>query len=293
MIKLAFKLEENVSLFNKILDSLPIPAVLFNEDHELIHINNEFIEWFMINDLSNDHKSFKDKIDELLSNELNAILDDVGSHNDNYKKDILIRTKTKHHENCLASCKRLILVDGLDGLILFFQNKEEPEKELLYYKEKAHFDNLTQILNRFGFYEAIENTVLEHSFGQQMSAIVLGDLDNLKKINDIHGHSFGDKAIKSAVKGMTMSLRDNDIIARWGGDEFIILLTNVYSLNHVNKLMKRITVNVKACSHENKVPISISLGAALWKEDGNNLHDLIEVADKRMYKQKSINRFLN
>lgn len=292
MLKLAYKIEEKVSLLSSVLDSLPIPAVLFNEHHEIVHINTEFTEWFMINNLSNDVDVFNNKINELLSNELENILEEVNGKNRQFEKNIVIRTKIENHESCIASCKRIIIIDGVDGLVLFFQNNRGTDEHVSYYREKANLDPLTHILNRFGFYETFQDTISKQPLEEKINAVVMGDLDGLKAINDRYGHNQGDKAIKSAVKGILGSLRNNDIVARWGGDEFIIVLIDVFSMNHVNKLLKRISVNVETKSKEDGFPIKISLGAALWSEDGESLEELIDVADKRMYKQKSINRFM-
>ncbi len=244
---------------------------------------------------SSNQNSLTKKINELLSDELNNILNEVASHENSYEKSITIPTQTQHrnHENCIASCRRLILVDGLDGLILFFQNRDCYDEYLVSYKEKANIDHLTKVLNRCGFHETLEHTKLNSSFNEQLNAIVIGDLDGLKIINDKFGHQYGDSAIQSAVNGIKMSLRKDDIVARWGGDEFIIVLTNVFSMSHVNKLVKRVSMSVQVCSKKDGFPMNISLGSALWGEDGDNLEELIKIADKRMYKQKSINKLLN
>jgi|GEM_PF-3441310 len=271
-----------------ILDGLPIPIALFNLKNELVFVNFTFQSWFMyqspgIIKLSEIMK----RIDSLMSNELNSILIDI-SHNENldWIKEVTVRTSIKKHRNLKVTLKRLHSEDFTEGVLMFFENKHRTEDNLEIYKKQAHVDQLTGVLNRFGFYEAfnaIEHKVVNDNL---IYAVLIADIDGLKAINDLHGHSYGDKVITMTAKSLSLSLRDEDILCRWGGDEFIIILANMYSTNHLNKVLDRVLDRIESLTTTQNPPIKLSLGSAICHVNGDNLTELIDYADKAMYVDK-------
>ena len=114
----------------------------------------------------------------------------------------------------------------------------------------------------------------------------MAGVDGLKYINDIYGHEKGDRLLIAASKIINNSCRKEDIIARWGGYEFIIFLPKT-SEKDARDLMDRIR---KACNIQeldDKINISISLGLSTKYEIGENIKDIIEQADKNMYIDKA------
>jgi diguanylate cyclase (GGDEF) domain len=115
------------------------------------------------------------------------------------------------------------------------------------------------------------------------------DLDGFKKINDEHGHNAGDILLIEISNRLKKSVRDSDTIARWGGDEFIILLNNIDGVDGINILINRI---IEDCSKpvsldkNLNVSISLSIGVSMYPENGNNKTQLLELADKAMYVAK-------
>ncbi|MFJ7724809.1 GGDEF domain-containing protein [Neobacillus sp. NPDC097160] len=110
---------------------------------------------------------------------------------------------------------------------------------------------------------------------------ILSDINNFKTINDNFGHKEGDNLLKVLSSQLEKSVQDTDIVARWGGDEFIILSKN----NNTNETMGRIHQNLKMISTTYK-EISVSAGTAIYPSDGKTLDDLLRVADKKMYNMK-------
>jgi len=267
---------------------MPIPVAIFDVDCTLLHVNMAFSQWFMLNSFGLESREQTLKIiDELMSNELRVILSGVMSNRKtNYIKEIVIRTKVSQHKTCKTSFANIDCNDKSHGVIMFFEDKDHEIENLALYKQQAQLDQLTNTLNRFGFYEAfnrVNHQCINHEF---LYAVMIVDIDKLKLLNDQKGHQYGDLVIKNTAHALLKELRAEDILARWGGDEFIIVLTNVFSMNHVTKLSQRLAMSVVEYNIAQKTPSSISYGLAVWKTHGETLEDLIGFADRVMYEQK-------
>ncbi|WP_054693023.1 histidine kinase N-terminal 7TM domain-containing diguanylate cyclase [Syntrophomonas palmitatica] len=145
----------------------------------------------------------------------------------------------------------------------------------------ANVDNLTGLYNRNFF----EHTM--HCLDQQGTApvaLILGDVDGLKKINDTFGHAAGDEMIRQAARAMKNAVRSDDVVARIGGDEFIIFLENI-TQNDVERVIETIKENCHQKMIENTV-LSICLGYAIRADNTQSMEDVFRLADKNMYSHK-------
>ena len=151
-------------------------------------------------------------------------------------------------------------------------------KEISY---MSFHDQLTDLYNRH--YLAEEMHRLDTSRQLPLS-IIIADLNGLKLVNDIYGHIKGDELLKKTAEILKTSCREEDIIARWGGDEFLILLPKT-SKQKAEMIQKRIMEN---CPHNytGDVPISIALGVECKTEHDQDLQDIIRKAEDKMYEQK-------
>lgn len=290
MFNLSHRVNKPISLSRSILDVMPIPVAVFDIDCKLLHVNLAFSKWFSLNSFG--IESLEQTliiINELMSDELETILLDVMTNKDtNYIREIVIRTKISEHKTCKTSFANIRCNNKSHGVIMFFEDKDHAMDNLALYKEQAQLDQLTNTLNRFGFYEAFDRVThqsINHNF---LYAVMIVDIDKLKLFNDHKGHQYGDIVIKNTAKGLLKGLRTEDILARWGGDEFIIIFTNIFSEKHVEKLSKRLARSVEEYSINQDTPTSISYGLAISKTHGETLDDLIGFADQMMYKQKKL-----
>lgn len=272
---------------------MPIPAAIFDNDGKLLYVNIKFSQWFTLTavELESLDLTFN-IINELMSDELQIILADVMMNNDSsYIREIDIRTKINDHKACKTSFASMCCDDKSNGVILFFEDKKPDIENITLYKQQAQSDHLTETLNRFGFYETFNRLAdqsINHNF---LYAVMIADIDKLKLFNDIKGHQYGDLVIKNTAKGLLKELRTEDILARWGGDEFIIVLTNISSERHVKKLSQRLAASVEKYNISQNTPTSISYGFAVSKKHGETLDDLIGFADKMMYQQKKLKQY--
>ena len=157
--------------------------------------------------------------------------------------------------------------------------------EIKHAEEKIEYlsfhDGLTGLYNRAYFEEELRRLDTER---QLPITIVMGDVNGLKLINDSYGHARGDILLKRIATILKESFRREDIISRWGGDEFISILPKT-SVENAKNIVKRIK---ELCSERSTadIPLSISFGIATKKKSSENIDDILKKAEDRMYKDK-------
>lgn len=146
-------------------------------------------------------------------------------------------------------------------------------------KYLSAYDELTNVYNRRQFEEELRK--LEDRKSILPVSIIVGDVNDLKYINDNYGHAEGDNYLKNAAKLLRSMLRKDDIIARIGGDEFAIILPETGSA-----ACERIIERIQSSSDDYAIPVNIALGYATNLTRTKNLEDTMNKADTRMYKNK-------
>lgn len=154
--------------------------------------------------------------------------------------------------------------------------------------EQASHDQVTGLLNRKLFEERARQRLQMAQGRTQRFAICFLDLDRFKAVNDQHGHAVGDALFARVAQILRESVRDSDIVARIGGDEFAILLTSVGDLKAVREVGERIVERIRGLNvvDGHGVQIGCSLGIALYPDNGISLEALLHHADIAMYRAK-------
>lgn len=155
-------------------------------------------------------------------------------------------------------------------------------------------DELTGIFNRRYFNQRLEREVIRSKRYQRTLAVIMADIDHFKHYNDINGHISGDDVLKKVAATLESNLRKADIVCRFGGEEFIILLpeiTKEQACKAAEKLRQKIERKKfeKEDSQPNK-KITISLGVAVFPDDAGGPKHLLKAADKALYTAKSMGR---
>lgn len=163
--------------------------------------------------------------------------------------------------------------------------------EIQHLQKMALLDSLTQIPNR-RYLEATINARLDESrrYGWQIGLLFI-DIDNFKKVNDTHGHDIGDKVLKMTAKTLSTNLRPFDIVGRWGGEEFVVIIINI-NKDELKQLAERFRILVEKSGFfidSGELSVTISVGAALAASD-DNAESLVKKADSLMYQSKSAGR---
>lgn len=156
----------------------------------------------------------------------------------------------------------------------------------------AHHDALTNLPNRILFNERLQHCLDRAERRQSRVAVIFVDLDNFKHVNDSLGHSYGDKLLIEVAEILKSALRQDDTVARIGGDEFTILLEEVSSKEKVVSVIEKI---IEAFDREfdlgeSKIRVTPSLGVSISPDDGHDADTLMRNADAAMYRAKSLGR---
>jgi diguanylate cyclase (GGDEF)-like protein/PAS domain S-box-containing protein len=152
----------------------------------------------------------------------------------------------------------------------------------------ATHDPLTGLSNRLLLNDRLEHAISHASrFGKCIS-LIFCDLDNFKPINDTYGHNVGDEILKHIASYLKKTLRREDTICRFGGDEFIILIEELENFKLLDNILKKINniTNTPCIIDGNTIHIGMSIGASIFPDDGINAEELIQSADEAMYRAK-------
>jgi diguanylate cyclase (GGDEF)-like protein len=160
-------------------------------------------------------------------------------------------------------------------------------------KDQATRDDLTGLANRHLFYERAVKVLSQSERMQHRFAVLFVDLDRFKQVNDELGHEAGDALLVEAAKRMQGIIRKPDTAARFGGDEFILLIPELKNTESVNAIAKKLiaalnepfTLVKRGCTVE--ACIGASVGISIYPQDGAEIDILIRAADAAMYRAKN------
>ena len=159
-------------------------------------------------------------------------------------------------------------------------------------QHQAYHDALTGLPNRAFFHQKLEHSLSNAKENNQRAAVMFLDLDKFKVINDTLGHSVGDGLLQEVSDRLQNCVRATDTVARWGGDEFIILMPNINTLDDAvstaNRILTAFQEDCQVESHD--LLINTSIGIAIYPNDGIEAEVLVKNADIALYQSKDMGR---
>lgn len=164
----------------------------------------------------------------------------------------------------------------------YYLLKEAGQKEL--YRELAITDGLTGVYNHRHLHEVLSREIERAKRYSQPFSLLMIDIDDFKKFNDTHGHLAGDKLLSTLGRLLVAATRHADIIFRYGGEEFIVLLPQVGKKGGLEAGKRLLTLI------EQQLPIQVSIGVSAFPEDETNKDALIHKADLAMYQAKQLGK---
>jgi len=185
-----------------------------------------------------------------------------------------------------------LLVRSIRYAIERHRMRKELERAQTRLQHMAHHDNLTGLPNRHLFYDYLEKSVARAYRHGKILAVLFIDFDKFKHVNDTMGHAEGDLLLISAAKRMADCIRESDIVARIGGDEFMIMLDSIKSAHAAAKVAHKIQeamskiIIVEGREHF----VTTSIGISLYPLDSSDVDTLIKNADSAMYNAKECGR---
>ena len=168
-------------------------------------------------------------------------------------------------------------------------------KSYLQERHIAHMamhDALTNLPNRILLEDRIQKAIQLATRNRHRVAVCFIDLDHFKNINDAYGHKTGDQLLQTLARALEASLRQGDTLARWGGDEFVILLPDLPNADAALPVAHKLVEVMRQTFAIEDVAISttFSMGISVFPDDGNNVDDLLAQADRAMFYAKSQGR---
>jgi len=146
-------------------------------------------------------------------------------------------------------------------------------------------DELTGLLNRRALFERAAH-FFDNRSSRQTAAVLFFDLDGFKEVNDTHGHHTGDRVLSEIGGIMSRIVRDSDLVARYGGDEFVMVLSNA-DIDAGRAVAQRLQQKVQEWSAQNKIGLSLSIGIGQTPGHGNDLNTIIQHVDQAMYQGRN------
>jgi diguanylate cyclase (GGDEF)-like protein len=176
-----------------------------------------------------------------------------------------------------------VMVDCFNSLVKKVRDNEDRLEQL------AHHDNLTGLPNRLSFLMRVEQTIALTLRQNGRLALLFIDLDGFKPINDHYGHKIGDLLLQQVATRLSEGVRHADLAARFGGDEFVVLLADIADCEAATAFAEKLIAKLSASYviRDIEIKIGVSIGIALLPDDAENVESLIAQADTAMYEAKN------
>lgn len=154
---------------------------------------------------------------------------------------------------------------------------------------RANFDELTELPNRSQFHQQILQHITDCKRHNKRFALFYLDLDNFKDVNDSLGHDAGDKLLQKISQHLHSNLRQSDFVARFGGDEFVGLISDIHQQEDLDKITAKLIQTTKTSFNidAQRIQTSVSMGVALYPEHGTTSTELLKNADRALYDAKA------
>lgn len=180
-------------------------------------------------------------------------------------------------------------VQFFEGTVVDITERKQHEAKLLH---QASHDSLTGLPNRALLRDRIEQAIAKARREGTQMAVVFVDLDHFKLINDSLGHHVGDRLLLEVAARLTSCVRSHDSVARQGGDEFVLVLTEQHGDNEILSIVSRLleTISLPWMNNGQDYGLSCSIGISCYPQDGEDPDTLLRCADAAMYEAKASGR---
>lgn len=183
-----------------------------------------------------------------------------------------------------------------DGFIQDITERKKIEFALIasekQIRDMAFTDSVTGLANRNLFSDRLDQIILDSSRYEHKFSLLFIDLDGFKLINDTYGHQVGDKLLSLSAERISQSFRESDVVARFGGDEFLIIAKNTSSMQSAKCISTKLLDNLAKPYYIDDLKLSVtgSIGIAIYPKHATTSSELIRKADKAMYQAKDAGR---
>ena len=267
--------------------------VILTDGEEINFANKEFLNFFGLKELEDFKKESKCICDFFLENDRFFHLGKL-KKNENWIDAIISLSQPKRIVGMLTK-DSIIVVFSItlnyfedDLYIVSFSDISQTINEQIILEEKTIHDKLTGAYNREYFEKTYRNIIKEYHLKNYRFALSIFDIDNFKKVNDTYGHNIGDYVLKELVHEVSKFLRDDDILIRWGGEEFILIL-KIKNENDLSKVLEHLRIRIEKHIFKKVGKVTCSFGATLYRND-EDIETTIKRADTGLYEAKAKGR---
>ncbi|MGF1570107.1 MAG: diguanylate cyclase domain-containing protein [Nodosilinea sp.] len=285
------QLEKSLSILSATLEATADGILVVDNNGKILNSNQRFFSLFGL-----DRSAFFEDQRILLKKILSCL-----EAPDSIKLKTILSSAENQGQDCLKLKNDLVLeyylhpyeVGGQQiGNVLNFRDVTQAHKTAAMMRHQAFHDVLTDLPNRVLFNEKLAERIQETADSLANLAVMFLDLDHFKEINDTFGHAVGDLLLQHVVQRLLRVLQDIDTIARWGGDEFVLLLPQIQCAEDAGKIARRLIKALQPVFYlqEYSVQITASIGIAIYPDDGLDPNTLLLHADKALYLAKEDGR---
>ena len=261
---------------------------MLDNNNKPIFTNNKFLDFFHIDNV----EQFIDKHDCISSlfihnNDFfyndtdNYWIDEVKSLNDNKRVVLIMDTNKLEPASFLLNVKS---IENTKHFILSFVEITSLTSEKKDFEQKAFTDKLTNIYNRAYFEVEMDKEFSSFKRENRPLSLIILDIDKFKDFNDNYGHQIGDEVLKELAKAISQNIRTTDIFARWGGEEFVIILPAT-ALESAKKVAEHLRVTVEQHSFKDDLNVTCSFGVSECGEDDTK-ESFLKKVDEALYRAK-------
>ena len=291
--KILLKNEKELRLAAGVFETATEAVMIINSKHQIIKVNSAFsdITGYQANEVIN-HNLFQFKFtsqDEGYLKNIFTILSTQGSWQGE------LWSKQKNGEKYLQWLAISSMKDPnhhVEGYVFLFSDitKRKADEKRIW--RQANFDSLTGLANRGLFIEHFSRSIERAKRNNKLVALLFIDLDRFKYVNDTFGHAAGDLLLIEAGNRINNNLRTSDTVARFGGDEFALVLPDIDELQSIEAVVNKLLISLAQpydLDGKNAF-ISASIGVTIYPENGADTETLLRNADSAMYKAKEKGR---
>jgi diguanylate cyclase (GGDEF)-like protein/PAS domain S-box-containing protein len=285
------KLESSLSLLLSTLEATADGILALDRSGGVISFNRKFTSIWNLSD-----SSLTDREDNLLD----AIMECLTESDAINFQALLAQINTEKHDFLRLKNDNIVeyylqphQLDGeIVGGVLSFRDVTQEKQAEAIMKHQAFYDALTNLPNRILFDRKMAAVLNDVTNDPKLVALMFLDLDRFKDVNDTLGHSVGDLLLQSVVQRLVGCLREVDLLARWGGDEFVILLPQIRNREGLGEVAQRLieVLQPQFCLEGNYLDVTVSIGIAIYPHDALDSNRLLQNADSALYRAKKCGR---
>ncbi|GLQ33082.1 sensor domain-containing protein [Litoribrevibacter albus] len=288
-------LEDSLSLLNTTLDATNDGLVVFDKHHKVVAHNKLLADFFGISSEEVEQSFVGSRLKEMLKRQVHnyeTLLELIRFTNQNpgEKAHGLLHFKNGTYVECVS--KPRFLDHRIVGRVWSLRDITDLKQSEEQARHQAYHDDLTGLPNRALLQEQMQRALKGAQHHNHRIAILFMDLDGFKYVNDTLGHDFGDLLLCHAAMRLKDCIRDIDLLARYGGDEFIVMMDEVTSVRQVTDLADAIIKELERpfVIRGESLYMTTSIGISLYPNDGDVAEGLIRDADMAMYHAKAKGR---